>query len=543
MRALAALTVVAALLAGYLWLGDRRRPAADRGSPARLLPAFDRAGVRRITLARAGAQPFSLDREPPGRSPAWRVDPGQKPADDAAVEDLLNALDLAEADRTADLTPAAAGLDPPALVAELATGGAPVKLRLGKIDAAGAGVFARVENERAVQVVPRHLFDVANREPSAFRDRRLIPVAIEAVTSIEWRVGGGEQPHRLQLVGGRWQNERDEWVAGERVVDSLRRLLGLRVDRFLGPSGGRAAVLDSVDLAAGDETKVGLRFGETGCGPPEATFVSREGSQDRDDACLSTERLREVWPSLQAARAPDARLLSSPPEATTRVEVADGARRLVLARTLGGPWRFDFPRVPYAVDGRAVEDWLRALGQAQIAPVSWRSGTLRRLLVEARYREVVSVPERSAAYALLDPDPLRFRDRAVLDFAHFDALGLRRVAAGEAVEMASDAVDGWRVVSPAGAAADRANTARVIGALGNLRAEQFLSVRPARPRTLSLQITVAAPGDTAPARHTLDLYDPGAGKPCTIELDRTAVFTVSRAACDELRLSPLAHRA
>ena len=105
------------VLLGAFWLfGDRDRgEGAGAGAHARLIDssAFDRSAVQRITIARAGVPPFSLDRQAPGQEPAWRESPGDLAADAPAVEDLLSALDLAETTRTADVSPAAAGLAPP----------------------------------------------------------------------------------------------------------------------------------------------------------------------------------------------------------------------------------------------------------------------------------------------------------------------------------------------------------------------------------------------------------------------------------------------
>ncbi|HEY6476843.1 MAG TPA: hypothetical protein VI456_09705, partial [Polyangia bacterium] len=142
-------------------------------------------------------------------------------------------------------------------------------------------------------------------------------------------------------------------------------------------------------------------------------------------------------------------------------------------------------------------------------------------------------------YAFVDPDPLRFRDRAVLDFAHFDARDLKRSAAGHSVEIASRDGDDWRAVNPPGAAIDRTEAARVVGALGNLHAESFLVKPPTGAPELTLAIEVQAPGETAPARHRLDLYKTKEAPGCTGRLARDVAFTLAAATCGELRLALL----
>src|SRR5213078_178726 len=98
----------------------RQRPHGGEHAtaPARMLPPFDRKTVRYITIHRwTAGQSYSLLHVPspaaPAPAPEWQIDgPGNPPADDAAVEDLLAAADLAESSRTADLSLEAAGLHP-----------------------------------------------------------------------------------------------------------------------------------------------------------------------------------------------------------------------------------------------------------------------------------------------------------------------------------------------------------------------------------------------------------------------------------------------
>ena len=165
---------------------------------------------------------------------------------------------------------------------------------------------------------------------------------------------------------------------------------------------------------------------------------------------------------------PDLRLLSSPPDTVTRVEIMGGAgdtgaashnRRLVLARRPGGAWRFEAPKVAYAADPRAIDDWLAALRNVEARPAPAavnpvhvpKPAQLRRLTIDGRTHETAVVAPGDPGYALVDPDPLRFRDRLVLDFAHFDARELRRSGDGQTVELTSADGDNWRVVAPPGA--------------------------------------------------------------------------------------------
>jgi hypothetical protein len=534
MRKVAVLGAVAALLAAYLLFGDRGSELGDGArEQVRLAPAFDRAAVTRIVISRAGTAPFSLDRQPAGREPAWRESPGDKPADGAAVEDLLNAIDAAETTRTADVSLAEAGLAPPRLSMEIDWPGGSVTVALGRTDAGGKGVFSRVGDAAAIRVAPRRLLELADREAWAFRDRRVVPLPADAVTAIGWRGKDSGSEQRVRLVDGRWQNETERAVANERVAESLRRLLALQVMRY---EPARPAVVGPprIFVEGVRGTTIVLTTDGSTCADPGGAFVERDGPTG-DGLCVDPEALRQLWPALTAAHAPDLRLVSSPPATIKRIAIDERGARLVLTRAPAGGWRLDVPKVAYAVDPRAVDDWLSALGRAEVRPPPAAANLRRRhLVVEGRYREEVEVSPGDPGYALVEPDPRRFRDRAVLDFAHFDARDLKRAVTGRTVEIASSDGDDWRAVAPAGARIDRTNAARVVGALGNLRAESFVAgALRGRPEVV-LGVAVAPPGTEAAQRHTLEIFarpKPG----CTGRLDAETTFTLSPPACAELR--------
>ena len=90
--------------------------------------------------------------------------------------------------------------------------------------------------------------------------------------------------------------------------------------------------------------------------------------------------------------------------------------------------------------------------------------------------ESVEVSAPPEAYALLDPDPSRFRDRAVLSFAHFDVRRLRRTIPGDPPSRPRT-TDGdlWQPQN-----IDRANATRIATALGDLRAIAFTTKAPRR---------------------------------------------------------------
>jgi len=172
MRRVVGLAAVAALLAVYLLFADRglvRPGALGSGPRTPLLAGLDRGSVRRLSIARAAGGRLSLERQAPGADPAWRVQPGNWPADGDAVEGLLAALAFAEIARTADTPLAAAGLSPPAVALTIEGDAGERALRFGHADAGGGGVFVAIGDQAAVRVTPRHLLDLVDRPAEAYR--------------------------------------------------------------------------------------------------------------------------------------------------------------------------------------------------------------------------------------------------------------------------------------------------------------------------------------------------------------------------------------
>ncbi|HEY7371678.1 MAG TPA: DUF4340 domain-containing protein [Polyangia bacterium] len=540
-RGLLLLAIVAAALAAYLVYDALRRPGGPEhaAAHARLLPPFERKSVRLITIKRRRGPTFSLRHAPsanaPPPAPGWRIESADAPpADDGAIEDLLAAADLAESDRTADVSPDAAGLQPPEVTVEIETATAVLSAQLGRPDATGQGVYARAGADGPVRVVGRRLLDLADRDASAFRDHRLIAVDPAALTQIHWTSERGEGG--LSAVGARWHNWTGEWAANDRVAEALRRLFALRIDSFepgpAKPAGTRHLAMKAgpteIDLDIGSGGEV-VRGGERPSPHPLDIAAGGEVVGPGERLRVPADALESAWRSLVAATAPDLRLVTQPPDSIAGVELSDGRARVVLAR-VRGEWTFAAPKVAYAADTRVVDDWLARLGTVK----GTKSGgpRARRLVVEGRYQESADVSGPPEAYALLAPDPLRFRDRAVLSFARFDVRRLERASGTDTQQVTSaDGGATWRASSRR--EPNQANVGRVIGALSDLRADEFVAVAPPGAPSLRLEVDVQAPGDDRPTRSTLALW-PARDGVCAAELNGATRFRLNAATCAAL---------
>jgi hypothetical protein len=554
-RATAILAAVAALLALTIFLVERRVPSTDqrRAAHARLLPRFDRARVRRVAIARAGALPFALERAGGAATPDWRVLPAGKPADEGAVDELLGELDLAESDRDADLSPAEAGLEPPRVRLEIADGET-LGLALGHADAGGRGVFVQAGGGGRVRVAPRRLLDLANRDAAAFRDHHVVVLGAGPST-VTWSAAGGP-PRTISASAGRFRNERSEWVNDERATVALRRLADLRVDRFLDTPAEPPAIERTLAVGAGgggaaSET---LRFGARVC-PGGAGFpAERTDASGTEWLCLSAQAVQDLWWALEAAHARDDHLLAAAPAAVTRFALAAGTRRVALDDS-SGRWRFVAPTLGYEADDDAVHAWLEALARVRLdfappppaAPTAGSGTTLD--VTTPRFEEHIAVAGRAVhrigeptaargpadLAALVDPDPLRFRDRRVLNLSRFDAQLLRISSARRNEDLEKGGDQSWRAIAPAGATVDTAALDRLLATLTNLRVERYLPTDTKLTPDLTLNLTERPPGSAA-LDHALALA-PGAGVGCRgvlTERAGTTAFVLDAATCDAL---------
>jgi len=228
-------------------------------------------------------------------------------------------------------------------------------------------------------------------------------------------------------------------------------------------------------------------------------------------------------------------------------------------RSAGARWTFAAPAVGYAADGAAVDEWLAALQAVQLDLAPAAPGAPARTLriispgldekttvfgpgakpkagggevAVLRAGEAVAARAPATLLALLDPDPLRFRDRKVLDLARFDAQSLRVRTGGRTVDVAKSEDQSWHATAPAAAELDAAALDRLLGTLTNLRAERYLPPATRVPVQRTLTLTERPPGAAASVTHVLEL---SGRRPdgCQGRL-ADAAFTLAPAACDAL---------
>ena len=566
------LAAVAALLGLYILIFERRHETTEQARAAReqLLPGLNRGDITSIEIDRGskGRVTLARDSSAPG-SDAWRVGPSGAPAASGAVGDLLDVLDGLEVDRVATATPASAGLEPSAVHLTIAAARR-FALDVGGLDASGRGAFVRRDGDARIFVVGQRLRELVDRDAGAFRDRRLFSAAtIDAATTLVFR-SENRPPQTLRKRAGLWLDEQGTFATRAALGEALRLLVGLRAIGFSaappstdggGPIGGHRS-LELTGDAGGAGTAARLKIWDAACpgegGTPgqlaayASTAKPDSERSPRDGICLDRPDVDRLWRQLEAANRRDPHLLVVDPASVDGVVLSEGTHRLRLRRNDDGEWHFVEPTVSYGADAKVVGDWLAKLAATKLddgAPPE-RDGSSRpsrHLVVEGPARAEIeiapphggqarvdrageSVPALvgASAFAALEPEPLRFRSRAMLALPQFDVRAIELRRGVTTVRLKRESGTEW-IREGEGAPPDASAVDHLLSILSDLRAEEFVTPAPgALKAETSVDLEVRS-GD-APAQHDrLEL-----GAKCRARVNDAPVFTLPAKTCDDL---------
>jgi hypothetical protein len=184
--------------------------------------------------------------------------------------------------------------------------------------------------------------------------------------------------------------------------------------------------------------------------------------------------------------------------------------------------------VAYAADTAVVDAWLARLRGVKAATRA-NGPHIRHLTIEGRFEEQVDVSAPPEVFALLAPDPLRFRERSMLSFARFDVRRLQRTVGKSTQQVTTDDGATWR--TPSGEPVNAPAIAQIVFALSDLHAGAFVEAPSGAP-AVTLAIDVQPPGEARPIRHNLELWSRNGGP--IGRLDADATFTIAPATFDVL---------
>lgn len=584
-----AFAAIATILLAFIYFAERG--TLSTGDVARrsghVLTHFVRDQVTQVSLVRGSERPIVLEREPQENEDdlvSWRISaPVHANADDDAVDGFVGALEWLMVDRTLQGIDAADrrryGLDHPRFVVRFRVSSEEVTLRVGREAPQEQGVYVAVDGEDRAYVVGGDFVESIDHDVSFFRDKNVFPDDFYAGDARTIRIAGQGRGIALRKVGSIWTVERPErgW-ANSGIPDSILRMvrearasrfIDERVDR-LGRYGldhpWRDVRIERPSGARG-QRRGRLRIGAP-CGDhPNERYAL---SSDRGPVmCIASSELSAL--EFETANVRETRFLPVAVESIERIDLARGGRTLSVHRE-DEEWKLEIDGEERAADGASVTEWigqlrdLRALGFDAFAEGAHGIGSPQATLTvhgsedESETRFALGETAEDGAWArrgdesalvrfdaslasLLEIDPLRFRDRALVRAEAGDAREIT-VRRGETEERAVRGDAGaWRMSAPIEADADRVVVRELARNIAELRAERFVSAHASDDHGLASPRAVAtvrfAPEEGEARTVTLRIgAETESGAYAQLEGD-DAVFEISRAAVDGIATSLL----
>ena len=492
MRTPVVFLAVALVLGGYIFLVERHGGSSDDAAldAKRVIPKFERDKVTHIEV---GA--IVLDK----KGESWRITkPVNFAADSAAIDDLLSGVEFLEAKRvlSGKPNPAEYGLDKPRVTVRAGD----VQLAVGKDDATGKAVYVQRAGDARVFVVDKHFGDQMDKNVDALRDRRVFVIDRATVKNVrvEWV--------SLTHEGAGWKLADGVRADAAKVGDLLKALEELRVEKF-------------------SECPVVRNISVDGQGLPKFCV------KGLDKVTADPEALRDR--GLLAMRDPKS------------IAIESGGKKVALVHEDGG-WKMTAPQAQAAED-EAVRKWIddvsayRALGFKPAAGNFPTTVTIDKDVIH------VSAPQGGRVFArrgdepvMLEmhaelaqefaPDPMTFRSRKILSFVRFDA---RKLVTNDEVAVKGEA-DTWKLEKPAGVDADADVMDKLLGALGDLRAEKFVTTPPQKD-VRKLTVTVEPPPGAKGEKPKSETHTVEIAADCIARADGGASFVVAKEHCGELR--------
>jgi hypothetical protein len=234
------MVAVAAGLAAYIFMVERKRPEPTEEKPKEKVLTFDRAKVQSITLATQGAEEIRLVKEKDG----WRMKaPSDVAADGAQVDALLSTLEGLQAEDVVAENATSLGeygLDKPKTTVQVGVEAVkePLVVMVGDKTPDGGALYARMPSRPRVFTVAAHVEGSLEKKPLDLRDRDVLHVKRDAVRTLE--ITGPEGTHVLSRTdGGEWAfTQPVATQAGRWAVDALLGSLeSLRMDSVADEDG------------------------------------------------------------------------------------------------------------------------------------------------------------------------------------------------------------------------------------------------------------------------------------------------------------------
>ena len=491
----------------------------------------------------------------------WRLTrPFAADVEQSVVLRLLDALDRATVTASmsdAELlkmgrTRASYSLEEPSLRVVLSNDVRRVALSFGTLLQSGEGVYAAVDGEQSVLIVPLSVFDAVDLRMEQLRRRRLFAFDAGDVESFTVKQAPGSLLS-FARDGEGWRAGTDKAEASC-VAKFLEDVTSAQALDFVWPTGATNETAQaSAALLAGKgldpETAVTVTFKRAGGQNASISFGGvADGKKDSVYALVHNGGAVVTVPSAlkdaalqDAAWFADARLFQVAAEKVDSIALSDGAAGVSLSLGEDGAWRLDAP-IAAPADAAVVADLLKDL-QSLTAMDLDATGVSVTLGGAAK---PVVVSRQTIAGGIGGFENLRAKE--IVDFADEDVKRLvstRGDGAGESVVYSKDR-RAWNVEkAPDGAVVSDDGVATVLAALSPLKAAEVVQLKVAADELgkfglekPALRLAVDLDRANAVRRNILvgaETPD-GTGRYATVG-SADAVFVIPRASFDALSQS------
>ncbi len=341
------LLAVALGLGAYIYFVEMKREPSDAEPPKdRVFAGLDAGTINALTLRATSGDVTTVEREGAG----WRITaPIQARADGAEVSSLTSSLESLDVSRAVDEAPAdlaTFGLAEPRMSVAFTTENATQTLLLGDRTATGGDIYAKLDGQSRVFLIPSWLETSLDRTTFQLRDKAIVAVDRAQVDSIS--IIGAPGTIELAKEGDSWSLEQPISArADSSAVDTL--LTRLTTGQMQAVVAEEPATLDVYGLEPARTTV-------TLSGGGERLAQVLVGSESGDAAVHVKDAARTVVFTVEASLASD---LQRPASAYRRKALFDvdttSAAKLSVTREDGTTLAFE--RRPPQDDANGAPVW------------------------------------------------------------------------------------------------------------------------------------------------------------------------------------------
>jgi hypothetical protein len=315
----------------------------DQSKPAFSFKADD---ITSITVTHSGdsaAPAITLAKQ----SGTWQITkPLSTLADDATASGLAQALAGARVASTQPGSPdrlKVYGLDPAALVIDFQLqNGAKHTVQLGKKDFVGSSVYAKIDQNSDVSLLPESLLGLASKSVDDLRDRSVLHAHSDQITAFELKNSSGEIV--ATKVGQDWKLTKPSDATAD--TSAVEELLGF-------VSGGKMVSVASEtpdNLAKYGLSSPSITFTATDAKGKSATLIvgkkDTEGYFAREESLpvifrISDDLQKKLSENFGDLR--DKKIVQFDPANITHIDVHNSAGAFAMTRKNQDDWTFDAP--------------------------------------------------------------------------------------------------------------------------------------------------------------------------------------------------------